>query len=144
MVEQGIVTEVKDGRLIVNIKRHAACGGCRACSLTEHKEMVIEFENTIGARKGEKVDIELDDIIILKGAFLFYIVPLAGLIFGIFAGWLFAAKMALPVELVSASLGIIVMAAALAAVRRYNPAGKERYRPVIKKKTHDQRLADSV
>ena len=133
MVEQGIVSDIKDGKLIVNIRRHPACGSCKACKMAEDRFMEIEFENTIGAHKGDMVNIELDDFVILKGALLFYAAPLAGLIFGIFIGGMAAKKMHLylPAEAVSALSGIIIMLIIFLAVRRHNLANKKRYKPKI-------------
>lgn len=126
MVEQGVIADVKNGKLIVNIERHAACGSCKACSMGEGKTMRIEFENTIGAEKGDEVKIELDDSLILKGAILFYFVPLLGLILGIFAGRIFY-------EAASALFGISTMLITFMAVRRYDAANRERFKPKISK-----------
>lgn len=133
MIEEGIVADVKDGKLIVNIKRHPACGSCRACSIAEGRLMKIEFENTINAKKGDRVKIELDDLAILRGSILFYVTPLLGLIFGIFIGGLFTKRVSLfiPDEVVSALFGIIIMTATFIAIRRYNLADKKIYKPRI-------------
>lgn len=135
MVEEGIVSDIKDGRLIVSIRRRPACGGCRLCSMGADREMVMEFENKIGARKGERVNIELDDSVILKGAFLFYIVPLLGLIFGIFIGRIFTKKVyfGIPDEAIWALSGIIIMLATFVVIRRYNLAKGDRHKPRISK-----------
>lgn len=135
MVEEGVVTEVKDGRLIVNIRRHPACGSCRACGIAEDRVMKLELENTINARKGDRVNLELDDFIILKGAFLFYALPLLGLILGLFIGKIFSKNIdsVLPEEAVSALFGIIVMVITFMAIRRHNLANKEKYRLKISK-----------
>ena len=135
MREEGVVVGIKDGRLIVNIRRHPACGSCKACSMAEDKIMKIEFENTINAQKGDRVNLELDDFVILKGAILFYGAPLLGLILGIFIGGIFAKKidLAMPDEVVSALFGIMIMLITFIAVRKYNLVNKKMYKPKITK-----------
>jgi len=135
MVEQGIVAEVKGEKLIVNIERNPACVSCKACSMGEGKKMEIEFDNTIGAKKGDRVKIALDDSIILKGSFLFYVVPLLGLIIGLFIGKVFAEKIDLPMpaEVTSTLFGIIVMIMSFIIVRNYNAGNKDKYRSRITK-----------
>lgn len=135
MVEEGVVSEVKDGKLIVSIKRHPACGTCKACSMAEDKEMRLEFENTIGAQKGDRVNIELDDFVIVRGAFLFYILPLLGLIFGIFIGGLLTKGIdfMLPDEVIAALFGIIIMIITYIAIGKFNLANRRGYKPKISK-----------
>ncbi len=133
MLEQGIVSEVKEGKLIVNIRRHPACGSCNACSRAEDRLMRMEFDNTIDARKGDRVNIELDNALFLRGAFLFYVVPLLGLMLGLFIGSASARKISfgLPDEAVSALFGIIIMLITFIAIRRYNLKNKERFKPRV-------------
>lgn len=133
MVEQGVVACLDKEKIIVSMKRRSACGSCKACGMTESGERTLEFENTVGARKGDSVEIELDDRLILKGAFIVYLLPLAGLITGIAAGALLAGRYtALPAEALSASMGVVFMAAAAMAARKYNETNKASFRPRIK------------
>jgi sigma-E factor negative regulatory protein RseC len=131
MIEKGVVADSNDGKIIVNIKRHPACGGCKACNMQESREMILELENTIGAQKGQSVNIELDDLVILKGACMFYGVPLLGLVLGIFAGKMIADTVmtTYSTEIISALSGIFFLSAALIAVRRYNLNNREKYKP---------------
>ena len=126
MIEKGVVSDIKEEKLIVNIKRHAACKSCRACSMAEDKTMRVELYNNIGASIGDSINIELDDSIVLKGAALFYGAPLLGLILGIFAGRPFN-------ELVSAVTGIVFMAAAFSLIRKISIKNKENFKPKISK-----------
>ncbi len=135
MIEEGMVSGVKPGRIIVNIKRHPACEGCRACNVHAGRSMAIELENTVGAEKGDKVEIELDDIVVLKGAALAYGVPLAGLLAGIFIGQALADMLnfGMPREMVSAASGIFVMIITAIVVRRYSKSNKAVFRPKVTK-----------
>ncbi len=133
MVEKGVVGDVRDGKIFVNIARHPACIGCRACNIHEGRVMRIEFENTIGAKKGDRINIELDDYLILKGAFLFYVVPLLGLVLGLFLGRVAAKNMnlGLPDEIVSAACGITIMIMTFIIIKKYNLANGKMYKPRI-------------
>ena len=133
MIEQGIVADARDGKLIVNIRRHPACGSCKACGAAEGRLMKIELENTVDAQKGDRVSIELDDTAILRGALFFYGIPLLGLLFGIFIGKMIAERMhiGMPHEAASALFGMITMLLTFIGVRRYNSANKEKYKPRI-------------
>ena len=140
MVEQAIVTALEKEKIIVSMKRRSACGSCWACGMTESGEMTLKLENTVGARKGDTVEIELNDNLILKGAFIIYIIPLAGLMAGLAIGGLVISRyLELPTEAVSASSGILFMAAAAIAARKHNEANKANYRPRIRGKVLKQR-----
>ncbi len=131
MTEKGIVLEKRDGKIIVKIERHSACGGCKACETNEKREMTLELRDTLDAQKGDTVEIKLDDSAILKGAIFFYGLPLLGLIVGVLAGKSIVemAELPLPIELTSALAGVAFMAVALIAVKIYGARNRERYKP---------------
>ena len=135
MVEKGVVSGLNKGRLIVNIERHAACAGCKACNVASGRLMAIEVDNTIGAKIGDRVNIELDDSIFLKTALLFYLLPLLGFIFGVFIGSvsLKGADLILPNEVLSTLFGVLIMVIILLGVRKYSRTRTQRYRPRISK-----------
>jgi sigma-E factor negative regulatory protein RseC len=135
MVERGLVSEIRGGRLIVKIKRHPACGACKACDTGESREMILELENSIGAESGEEVNIELDDSMILKSAALFYALPLCGLLIGLLAGKALAShpKIGIAPEITAAIAGVILMTGAFLLVGRYNARNKDRYKPKVTK-----------
>lgn len=83
MEEEGKVIEIEGNLAQVEIEKKSACGACGLCSLVGKNTMIAEVENTIGARVGERVRIEIPSSLILKGAFLFFYLPLMALILGI-------------------------------------------------------------
>ncbi len=133
MVERGVVSEVKGDTLIVKTKRRAACNTCEACHEGESREMVLELENSIGAKAGDEVNIELDDSLVLKGAFFFYGLPLSGLLAGLFTGMLAARRMETGVtpEAAGALSGITLMMIVFIVSARYNLRRRDTYRPRI-------------
>lgn len=86
MREEGQVIRVEGDLAKVEIERKSACRACGLCSLIGKNIMIAEVENSIGAKVGERVRIEIPSSVILKGAFLFYILPLVALILGLVLG----------------------------------------------------------
>lgn len=129
MLEEGVVSSVNQGKLIVNIKRHPACGACKACNMGEDRVMSLELDNSIDAHEGDKVKIELDDSIILKGALVVYGLPLLGLMIGILLGSKIAIYMNRPYEIIGAICGIVSMLVTFLFIKRYNSRNKDQYKP---------------
>jgi len=79
---------------LVKVRQHHACGRCGACGRIfgdpeQRDTFVVEVNNPVGAKKGQLVRLEVAEREMLLAAFLLYLVPLAGLLAGLFAGrWL--------------------------------------------------------
>lgn len=92
----GEVVELKgDQRALVRVRQHLSCGSCGRCGgffgdPGKRKDHLVEVLNPIGAKKGELVRLEARVSEMLLAAFLLYIVPLLGLLAGLFAGRSFA------------------------------------------------------
>jgi sigma-E factor negative regulatory protein RseC len=84
----GVVNKVYNNIAQVQIKRTTACGGkcgeCGGCEVTSQK---VEALNTVGAKVGQVVQMEMNDTQILFAAFLVYIIPLVMLFIGYLAGY---------------------------------------------------------
>ncbi len=78
MREFGIITSVDSGNCVVRFDRKAACDKCNMC-LRGKNEMYVELvvANSLAAKVGDKVEVEMPDNTILKASFLVYIVPAA-------------------------------------------------------------------
>jgi sigma-E factor negative regulatory protein RseC len=86
MEEEGRIIKVEENLAQVEVERKSACRACGLCSLRRGNTMIAEADNSIGAKVGERVRIEIPSSIILKGALLFYILPLVALILGMALG----------------------------------------------------------
>jgi len=86
MKEEGRVTKVEENLTQVEIEKKSTCRACGLCSMRGKNTMMAEADNSIGAKVGERVRIEIPSSIILKGAVLFYILPLVALILGMALG----------------------------------------------------------
>jgi len=83
MEEEGRIIKIEGDLARVEVERKSACRACGLCSLRRGNTMIAEVENTIGAKVGERVKIEIPASVVLKGAFLFFYIPLIALILGI-------------------------------------------------------------
>ena len=86
MEEEGRVIKIEGKLAQVEIEKKSTCRACGLCSMRGKNTMIAEVENTIGAKVGERVRIEIPSSIVLKGALLFYTLPLVALILGMVLG----------------------------------------------------------
>ena len=85
--EKGLVASIKeDGWAQVVAERRDACGDCGASkcctSMSTGSKMVIKALNSAGAGVGDLVFINISSGTVLKGAAIFYMIPVIGLIAG--------------------------------------------------------------
>ncbi len=81
MKNTGLVTECINGDVKVRFIKESACGGnCASCGACSSKPVEIIIKNTLGAKPGDKVEVESDTSHILLWAFSLYILPLIILI----------------------------------------------------------------
>lgn len=82
----GTVTELNDGMATVVFKRSKACGDCHACVSFGTDQAQTELKNTLGAKVGDRVSIELHSGSIFKASLILYGIPLAALLIGAVIG----------------------------------------------------------
>ena len=82
MEEEAKVVAVKGKAAHLEIEKSGACDNCNACLRGNGGEMRIIAENSLGAREGDLVRIEINPKIVLKGSFFVYLMPIIGLILG--------------------------------------------------------------
>jgi len=95
--EQGIVEEIKNGKAIVKVERGEACKHCSqkgTCGISfgSNREILIEVDNTLNAKVGDKVELSVPSGSLVKIAFLVYILPIFSLLFGAYEGAQVAVK----------------------------------------------------
>ncbi len=88
MQQIGIVREVNDKDVVLEVRRVSACGSnCASCgSSCEESPHRIIINNKVNAKLGDIVEIQAETKKILKYTFIIYILPLAFLILGIALG----------------------------------------------------------
>ncbi len=92
ITEQGIITKVSGNRAWVEVQRTEACencgskGACGALGGHGGKNMECESLNSAGGAVGDRVLLQIGSGSLLKIAFIFYMLPVVGLIAGAVAG----------------------------------------------------------
>ncbi|HDN2450647.1 TPA: SoxR reducing system RseC family protein, partial [Clostridioides difficile] len=79
MNQQGFIIDIVDNRTAKMImQRHSACASCGKCSKlsSECQDLVVEVDNSIGAKKGDHVEVSMESVRVLKATLLAYLVPL--------------------------------------------------------------------
>lgn len=111
MNQQGYIIEIVDDITAkLKLKRHSACASCGKCATTsEEKDIIVEVDNSIGAKVGDRVEVNMETINILKAAFIVYTIPLIALLIGIIGTFygLKAVNFNGNIEIISAIVGLI-------------------------------------
>ncbi|QEK13344.1 SoxR reducing system RseC family protein [Crassaminicella thermophila] len=114
----------------IEILRTSACGEkCSSCKVGCSKTgMYIDVENTVGATPSQFVKVKVETKIVMKVAFLVYIVPLFMLIVGIVSGSYIHQLLGVTfsAELFSFLLGMIFMGLSYGVVRKFDQIYKSK------------------
>lgn len=89
--QEGIVLEVVGDMAKVKTSRHNDCENCGACP--GNSAMVLEALNPVGAKPGQRVAIEVQEVNMLKAAFIVYILPLIAVFIGAVLGGMLAQRL---------------------------------------------------
>ena len=89
MVETGKITQVSEDTATVEFSRSGMCGKCKVCFLSgDAKSVTVKIDNTVAAKVGDEVDVELSGGEVVKASFIAYMIPLLLGAAGLFAGHL--------------------------------------------------------
>ena len=86
--ERGIVEKVEPGWAWVKTKRSSACNSCGSrhhCLTQGGDQMLVKAQNTVGANKGDEVELYLSTKTKLKGTAIVYLLPVLGIFVGAFS-----------------------------------------------------------
>ncbi len=77
MTEQGVVLSVKKDFAKVRVGRNSACASCGKCGMTEKQKHVDFFaSNTVGAKEGDTVTLNIPEANSAKFALVGYFLPI--------------------------------------------------------------------
>ena len=112
MNQKGFITEIVDDKTAKLImKRQSACASCGKCTKlsSECQDLVVEVDNTIGAKKGDYVEVSMESIKVLKATLLVYLLPLIFLLAGTIITYyiLELIEFAGPIEVISGVVGLV-------------------------------------
>lgn len=86
---QGTVIALEGALARVEVSRSAMCDGCHqqsSCNvalLDSGRDTVAAVGNPVGARPGDKVELAIDEAVLLRGGMVLYLLPLAFMVLGI-------------------------------------------------------------
>ena len=104
------MVSVKEDRAEVVLGAHLECGHCGACiAAVSEKERKLEAINEIGARAGQRVEIELKPLHALSAAFLLFILPVLAAAGGGFAGYAVGGALGWRRDLTGIGLGVLAL-----------------------------------
>ncbi|MEA4937989.1 MAG: SoxR reducing system RseC family protein [Christensenella sp.] len=84
----GLVVDLNGNMAQIHFLRGKQCANCGACLTAGDNEMEIALPNSLGAKVGDRVVVDLSPKRVVQASLLAYAVPLAFLIAGVFLGGL--------------------------------------------------------
>jgi sigma-E factor negative regulatory protein RseC len=82
--EEGYILETNDRTAKVRLGRHSDCIACGACPSA--KNIVVEAQNPLQARAGQKVVLGVQEKNVIQAAFMVFIMPLLAAAVGAWCG----------------------------------------------------------
>ena len=92
MINKGVVTDRSGQTLTVTFERPEACGDCHNCPRGSESCKKHEILLTGDAAIGDMVEVELDDSHVIMASMVAYLIPLAGFLLGLAAGYILASR----------------------------------------------------
>jgi sigma-E factor negative regulatory protein RseC len=105
----GLVTAVKDGTAQIHFLRGSACAHCGACLTVGESEMEVTLPNTLGAKQGDRVVVDLSPKRVMQASLLAYAVPLLLLIGGVLIGSRYADWAGLALGIAACGIGYLIL-----------------------------------
>lgn len=139
MNQHGYVVEIVDSITAkIKMQKHSACASCGKCaSSTDKKDIVVEVDNTIGAKVGDYVEVNMNSVDVIKAASIVYIVPLIALLGGTIASYsiLNFINISFNKEILSAIIGVVLTALTYLFIKSKDSKLREsrQYIPIITK-----------
>ena len=105
----GLVTSVTDGTAQIRFLRGSACAHCGACLTVGDSEMEVSLPNTLGAKAGDRVVVDLSPKRVVQASLLAYAVPLILLIAGVLIGSRIADWAGLALGVAACGIGYLIL-----------------------------------
>ncbi len=136
MKEIGTVKALRGNNAEVEIKRNSACGDCGACHVSKDQSvMLTTAKNSVNAKSGETVEVEMQFANVFVAAFIMYGIPLFAFILGSCVAYYLVDALSIGWDQVLTSFltGISLTAATYLVIRNFDRQGRfnSKYQPVI-------------
>ena len=105
----GLVTAITDGTAQIRFLRGSACAHCGACLTVGDSEMEISLPNTLGAKEGDRVAVDLSPKRVVQASLIAYAVPLVLLIAGVFIGSRYADWAGLALGIAACGISYLIL-----------------------------------
>lgn len=130
MNQQGFIIDIVDSRTAKMImQRHSACASCGKCTKlsSECQDLVVEVDNSIGAKKGDHVEVSMESVNVLKATMLAYLLPLMFLLVGTILTYYILNLIGFsgPIEPISGIVGLICTCISYLLLRKNDNKFKE-------------------
>lgn len=135
-IEQGVVEQVLGTQAYLRMERSPACSSCGSrhmCYGDSSEDLLVEIDNTLKAKVGDRVEISMPTGSLLRLSVLVYCGPILAMIAGAFAGQTWAESL-ISAEPTLASVigGVTALTVAFIGLKRYDRAAREKGRYVPK------------
>jgi Positive regulator of sigma E activity len=128
---QGVVIETSENIAKVKSNRHGDCKNCGACP--GDNATVLDVQNPLGAKPGQRVVFEIKEENMLKAAFVVYILPIISIFLGSICGTWLAAKFGQPEKIFQIGGAIIAFILSVLYVKVFDRATSRnnKVKPII-------------
>ena len=116
--QEGIVLSVHNGMAKVRTSRHSDCENCGSCP--GNSALVLDARNPLGAKPGQWVMIEVQEIGMLKSAFIVYMLPLIAVFIGVMIGGYLAGQLGSDLLNFEIGGGVLAFAVAILYVKYFD------------------------
>ena len=131
MIEVLEVKEVQGDEAVVMLERTTACGECGQCMVgKKNLHMELKLKNTLDAKPGDLVTVEMEMQGVLSASLIMYGIPLVFFILGCFVGNRFLAPaLSMNSDLAALLTAVVFTALSYLAIKIMDKEGvfKERY-----------------
>lgn len=129
--QEGVVIEINGAMAKIKAGRHGDCKNCGACP--GDKSMVLDAQNPIGAKPGQRVAFEIKETNMLKAAFIVYLLPIVAIFIGAAAGNWLAVKFQYSTQAFQITGGIIGFIISIIYIKLFEKSSNNnsRMQPVI-------------
>ncbi|MDR0880571.1 MAG: SoxR reducing system RseC family protein [Clostridioides sp.] len=138
MNESGVIIEIIDEKTAkVQMQQHSACANCGKCQKvsSESKDIVVEVDNSYGAKVGDRVEISMSNVNVIKATAIVYTIPLITLLVGTIGTSYLLKVMGIAdnSELISAFVGLLLTAIAYLCIKKNDRRFRDsrNYIPVV-------------
>ena len=105
----GLVVALDGNQARIRFLRGSACAHCGACLTAGENEMEVMLVNTLGAKVGDRVAVDLSPNRVVQASLLAYAIPLVLLIAGVFIGSRFSDWLGLVLGVLACGIAYLIL-----------------------------------